>query len=207
MLLGLKRVLNMDENDLLKRRLTLQRSGARDLPAAYDLLQGLAPAEILTVAALLERRRFRAGDVMARIGDPSSEVFFIASGLASVTIPVSGGIQKRLGVFSAGMALGEMGFLDRGPRSAAITADTDVECDLLKVDEFERLTQTHPRITIVMFKNLALCIADGLRKATRAVSAFDYGPGREPAVLPGPRGQSAAGDLPVAIQRRRPRRG
>jgi CRP-like cAMP-binding protein len=68
---------------------------------------------------------------MARIGDSSSEVFFIASGLASVTVPVASGTQKRLGAFSAGMALGEMGFLDRAPRSAAITAETDVECDIL----------------------------------------------------------------------------
>ena len=41
------------------------------------------------VAGLFERRCYKAGTVMARIGDPSSEVFFIASGLASVTIPVA----------------------------------------------------------------------------------------------------------------------
>ena len=72
------------------------------------------------------------------------------------------------------MALGEMGFLDRAPRSAVITADTDVECDLLKVEQFERLVQTHPRITIVLLTNMALGIADRLRKATRAFSAFEY---------------------------------
>ena len=162
------------ENNLLELDSTLQRCAAGQLPACYELFHDLAPDEVRTVAGLFERRRYRAGEVMARIGDPSSEVFFIASGLASVTIPVSGGTQKRLGVFSAGMALGEMGFLDRAPRSAVITADTDVECDLLKVDEFERLAQTHPRITFVMLANMALAIADRLRKATRAFSAFDY---------------------------------
>jgi CRP-like cAMP-binding protein len=111
---------------------------------------------------------------MARIGDLSSEVFFIASGLATVTIPVASGAQKRLGAFSEGMALGEMGFLDRTPRSAIITAETDVECDILKLDEFERLAETHPRIKIVMFTNMALGIAERLRKATRAMSVFDY---------------------------------
>jgi CRP-like cAMP-binding protein len=122
---------------------------------------------------LFERRRYKAGTVMARIGDPSSEVFFIASGLASVTVPVASGTQKRLGAFSAGMALGEMGFLDRAPRSAEISAETDVECDILKLDEFEPLAQTHPRIKIVLFTNMALGIADRLRKATRAMSVFD----------------------------------
>src|SRR6266481_5337929 len=93
---------------------------------------------------------------------------------ANVTVPVASGTQKRLGAFSAGMALGEMGFLDRTPRSAAITTETDVECDILKLDEFERLAQTHPRIKIVMFTNMALGIAERLRKATRARSVFDY---------------------------------
>jgi glutaminase len=71
------------------------------------------------------------------------------------------------------MALGEMGFLDRAPRSAAITAETDVECDILKLDDFEPPAQTHPRIKIVLFTNMPLGIADRLRKATRAMSVFD----------------------------------
>ena len=90
------------------------------------------------------------------------------AGLASVTVPVTSGAQKRLGAFSAGMALGEMGFLDRAPRSAVITAETDVECDILKLDEFEPLlAQTHPSIKMVLFTNMSLGIADRLRKATQ----------------------------------------
>ena len=37
----------------------------------------------------------------------------------------------------------------------------------------ELLAQTHPRIKIVLFTNMALGIADRLRKATRAMSVFD----------------------------------
>jgi len=162
------------ENELLERCSTLPRLAAGQLPSSYELFKGLAPDEVRAVAERFERRRYLAGEVMARIGDPSSEVFFIASGFATVTIPISGGTQKRLGVFSSGMALGEMGFLDRAPRSAVITAGTDVECDLLKLDEFGRLAQTHPRIAVVILTNMALGIADRLRKATRAMSAFDY---------------------------------
>ena len=161
------------ENRLLDGRFTLRDCAAGPLPASYELFRNLTQGEIRAVADLFERRCYEAGTVMARIGDPSSEVFFIASGLARVTVPVASGTQKRLGAFSAGMALGEMGFLDRAPRSAAITAETDVECDILKLDAFEPLGQTHPRIKIVLFTNMALGIADRLRKATRAMSVFD----------------------------------
>src|SRR5262249_29338243 len=120
------------ENRLLESRLTLADRARGPLPAGYELLRNLTPMEIRAVASLFERRRYRAGTVMAPIGDPSSEVFFIASGLASVSVPIASGAHKRLGAFSAGMALGEMGFLDRSPRSAVITAESDVECDILK---------------------------------------------------------------------------
>src|SRR6266568_4266242 len=162
------------ENRLLGAGLPPHERGTRLTPASYELLRSLSEAEMSAVAGLFERRRYTAGTVMARIGDPSSEVFFIASGLATVTVPVASGAQKRLGAFSTGMALGEMGFLDRTPRSAAITAETDVECNILKLDEFERLAETHPRIKIVMFTNMALGIAERLRKATRAMIVFDY---------------------------------
>jgi hypothetical protein len=50
--------------------------------------------------------------------------------------------------------------LDRAPRSAVVTADSEVECDLLKVEDFERLADTHPRINIVLLRNLALEVAN-----------------------------------------------
>jgi glutaminase len=161
------------ENRLLESRFTLRGSVFAPLTAGYELFRNLNEEEIRAVAGLFERRCYKAGTVLARIGDPSSEVFFIASGLANVTVPVASGTQKRLGAFSAGMALGEMGFLDRAPRSAEITAETDIECDILKLDEFEPLAITQPRIKIILFTNMALGIADRLRKATRAMRVFD----------------------------------
>jgi CRP-like cAMP-binding protein len=72
------------------------------------------------------------------------------------------------------MAFGEVGMLDRAPRSAVVTAATDVECHVLKLEDFERLGETHPRIKIVLLTKMALGVARLLRKATREVSVFDY---------------------------------
>ena len=72
------------------------------------------------------------------------------------------------------MAFGEMAMLDRVPRSAMVTADTEVECDLLTVEDFERLGETHPQIMIVILRNLALSLSSKLRRAIREISVFDY---------------------------------
>ena len=71
------------------------------------------------------------------------------------------------------MAFGEMAMLDRAPRSAAVTADTEVDCDLLKLEDFDRLGESHPHIKIVLLRNLALGLSQKLRKANREISVFD----------------------------------
>ena len=124
--------------------------------------------------ALLERRKFHPGEVIVHCGAPAGELYFLARGRASATLLRGQGAIKRLGTFSPGMAFGEMAILDRSPRSAAVTADTEVECDLLKLEDFERLGETHPRIKLVLLRNLALGLCRKLRKANREVSVFDY---------------------------------
>ncbi len=87
-------------------------------------------------------------------------------------IRLADGGQKRLGVFSPGMSFGEIAMLDGAPRSACVVADTDVTCDILALEDFERLGFTHPRIKIVLLKNMALGFARLLRKANREMSLF-----------------------------------
>jgi glutaminase len=71
------------------------------------------------------------------------------------------------------MAFGEMAMLDRAPRSAQVIADTDVDCDLLRIEDFERLGSTHPQAKIKLLHNLALALSARLRKANREIRALD----------------------------------
>jgi glutaminase len=143
-------------------------------PAQYEPLAGLTMAEVNVVTALLERRQFRPGEIIVQLGAPAGELFFLARGRVSVSVPLLGGAQKRLAAFTAGMAFGEMALLDKAPRSAVVSAETDVECDLLRRESFEQLEETHPRIKIILLRNLALGLSSRLRKANREISVFDY---------------------------------
>jgi glutaminase len=162
------------ENRLLER--LIPGAGGRQplQPVDYEPFAGLEPDEFATVHAMLERRHYRPGQVIVEIGAPAGELFILARGRASVTLPLSGGARKRLATFSPGMAFGEMAMLDRAPRSAVVTADTDVECDLLKIEDIDHLATTHPQITIVLFRNLAFSLSRKLRKANREISVLDY---------------------------------
>ncbi len=141
---------------------------------SYDLFRGLTPEETQVLTDLLEHRSYRQNEVMVEIGAQAGEVFLIHRGSASIAIPLANGAWRRLGVFSSGMAFGEVAMLDGAPRSAVVRAETDVECHLLKRDDFEALDLAHPRIKITLLRNMALGLARLLRKATREVSVFDY---------------------------------
>ena len=161
------------ENRLLARELAVRGDASRVAPGEYELFAGLDASEMAVVQTMLDRRTFRSGEVIVEFGAPAGELFFLARGCASVTIPLPGGVQKRLATFSPGMSFGEMAMLDRAPRSAVVSADTEVECDLLKIEDFERLGKTHPRIEIILLRNLALGLSRKLRKANREISVFD----------------------------------
>ncbi len=139
----------------------------------YQTLAGLSPQELTIVQRMLQRRHFRRGDVIVEYGAPAGELFFLARGSASVRVQLASGGYKRLATFSAGMSFGEMAMLERAKRSAIVTADTDVICDLLPVDAFEALEATQCRIQALLLRNLARDLSLKLRKANREMSVFD----------------------------------
>lgn len=162
------------ENQWLSQKLPAGTGdGARPI-ASYDLFRGLTPEEIQTVAARLESRSFRRGESLIEMGAPANEIFFIHRGCATVTLTLACGSERRLGLFSPGMAFGEVGMLDYSPRSAVVTAQTEVECHLLTRAQFDALGESHPHIQITLLRNMALNLARLLRKATREMSTFDY---------------------------------
>ena len=54
-----------------------------------------------------------------------------------------------------------------------IVADTDVQCDVLSLEDFERLGVTHPNAKIKLLENLSLCLCHRLRTTNRKLSVYD----------------------------------
>jgi glutaminase len=161
------------ENRLLESTISAQQPENAAPPKRYELFSGLTEKELSVLEPLLKRRRYQRSEVIVNAGDDARELFFIASGHVSVTVTLVSGTAKRLAAFSAGMAFGEMAILDRAPRSATIVADTDVECDLMDLEEFESLGKSHPSIKIKLLENLSLGLCRKLRKVNRDISVFD----------------------------------
>ena len=139
--------------------------------AQCELFQALAPEEVQHLESLLEARRYAPGESIITAGDASDELFVITAGTATASLP-GPGRRGRLDVFTAGMAFGEVAFLDRSPRSADVEALGEVECRVLSRGAFERMGAEAPRLQAHLLERLALGIAGRLRQANRELAAL-----------------------------------
>ena len=99
------------------------------------------------------------GKVIVRQGDPGRECFVIADGRAKATIRGKQSVSLGPGSF-----FGEMSLLDQGPRSATVTAETDMHLLVLGSREFSSLVDEVPIVALRMMRGLA----ERLRTAERS---------------------------------------
>lgn len=161
------------ENNLLAAALPAGLSDQAVAPEQYELFARMTPAELAVITPILKHRTFAKDSAVIHAGAQARELFFLSRGKVSVRVQLSSGLPKRLATFSAGMAFGEMALIDGSPRAASIVADTDIECDVLEVDDFEALGAVHPAIRIKLLEEFCLSLSRRLRKSNRDLSVFE----------------------------------
>jgi CRP/FNR family transcriptional regulator, cyclic AMP receptor protein len=114
------------------------------------LLSGLGDRERERLARELHERTFRAGSTVVSEGAAGAGFFVIADGNATVSI--GGRERARLG---PGDYFGEMALIDDAPRSATITADTDVRAFGMTPWEFKPFVLSHPEVAWTMLRSLS----------------------------------------------------
>jgi glutaminase len=135
----------------------------------YELLHGMTPDEVATFRKFLKRKEFKAGETIFEMGSPARDIYLLARGRVTAFMPSDQGEMRRLAVFTAGMAFGEMAVLDGKPRSATMIAEEESACDLLSVSRLQALSAALPYLKIRILENLALGLCQKLRKANQEV--------------------------------------
>jgi glutaminase len=147
------------------------------LPAAVplagnDLCRHLDAAAIAVLEPLFGHRRYVAGEYIVSHGDRAEAMYLIGSGQVTIALPSVLGAPKRLSTMSAGMFFGELALVDGGLRSADVIAATPVECRVLDAAGFERLGASHPRIEIMLMKNMLRSAHEIVHRLSEEVTAL-----------------------------------
>jgi len=116
----------------------------------------------------LERRRFKAGEVITREGtDSLGEAFVVHSGVVEARRTFDGE-QRLLGTMGEGELIGELSLFREAPRSADLIAQTDVELLVIKNERLDWLIRNRPQLTIEVLRRLANMIVQTDRERAHA---------------------------------------
>jgi MFS superfamily sulfate permease-like transporter len=146
---------------------------AAELPLEqFSLLRQFTPAQIVRLRPYLQLEVWPAGSTIFNDGDPGSHLFLVAQGRASVRL-LSADRNIRLATFGPGSLFGELALLDKGPRSATITADEDVVTWALAEQDFRELQFEEPEIAVNILSALGRELSGRLRQANMTIHQLE----------------------------------
>jgi glutaminase len=138
----------------------------------FELFSGLDPEEIEVIANKLTRQAYARDELIMAQGEPASKLFLLASGKVSIKLDLPGGKTKRLATLSPGLVFGEMAWIERSQRSAAVIADMDSLCYQLEMDDFDAMVSEHSHIKVRIQENLLRIFSRNLRKANDEIGVL-----------------------------------
>src|SRR5262245_19911955 len=148
-------------------------AGTREQPGATARLRRTVERffqvyDAEAVGALLSEFRVlevRGGEWLFRQGDPADSLYLIARGRLQVWGEADAGGARLFGEIGSGEAVGEVGLLTGGARTAGVRSIRDSVLLRLDRDSFHRLAATHGPLVL----NLTAQVAERLRDRTAAV--------------------------------------
>jgi CRP/FNR family transcriptional regulator len=114
------------------------------------LFSELDENDLASLSEEFNERRFSAGDTVALEGEGGLMFFIVSSGEASVEVH-----GEKVGQLGPGDAFGEIALIDRRPRTATVTAVTDLRCFGLPVFVFRPFVEARPQVAWKLLEALA----------------------------------------------------
>ena len=110
--------------------------------AAVPLFEGLSKKQLSQISSLMTPLDIAAGRVLANQGDIGREFMILLEG--EIEVARDG---KVIAVRGAGDYVGEIALLDERPRTATLTARTDIVVEVLNRAEFSSLLAEAPDLS------------------------------------------------------------
>jgi small-conductance mechanosensitive channel/CRP-like cAMP-binding protein len=109
------------------------------------LLQPLNDAERQELAGKMSVAPFRSGEVITRQGNEAHYLYIMAKGEAKVCVSADGQ-TRQVATIGVCDVFGEMGLMTGAPRTATVTALTEVVCYRLGKDAFQDILHRRPEL-------------------------------------------------------------
>ncbi len=126
------------------------------------MFAGCSDKDLRTIRKALEVKAVAAGSVLCAQGAIGQEFFFIVAGHAVVRRN-----DRKVVTLGPGQYFGELALLDRRPRSATVTAESDMELLVLGQRPFNDVLKAVPTISRRLLDTMANRLREADAKAYR----------------------------------------
>jgi SulP family sulfate permease len=145
-----------------------------ELPLRATMLgESLADDELDFLAPLLVPQHVARGEHVFRRDDPGDALYVLVRGQIGIWLPDDGSERRgrRLVSFAPGVVFGEVGLLQRQPRSADAIAEDDATVFMLSRAGFDRLAAERPALLGKLLLNLSRHLSSRVRVLTDELEA------------------------------------
>lgn len=157
---------------------TLERDAALSALSTFEvmtflhgvpLFAGLAPDDIEALSDVTREARFAPGNDLCVEGSAGRDVFVLVEGKTRAWVK-AGADRRTLGEPGPGACIGEMAALDDAPRTATVTATTEVRALVLPGEAFKDLLESRPPIAREVLRVLSARLRGMIEKTVRTAS-------------------------------------
>lgn len=131
-----------------------------------EIFEGRKDETIADLESRMVLRSLKAGERVYSAGDQQRELYLIRRGAVSIMAPIGGSRQlHHIATFGRGDFFGGLAFLEDRARSDNAIAHTDIDLYVLSLDQFNRLSEEHKRLALLLITAIARTLAHRLRHA------------------------------------------
>ena len=127
------------------------------------LFQELTEEELLEVILIGHVKKYEAGKVIFREGDPGDTLYLIVSGCVRIS-KLRDGAEEALTVLESKAFFGEMTIFDRSARSACAIAHEDSNVFVISADDLTQLFEQNKNVGYKFLMAFCMTLTNRLRE-------------------------------------------
>jgi CRP/FNR family transcriptional regulator, cyclic AMP receptor protein len=143
---------------------------AKSAPRSESLLAELPEELSQSLFAKARPLSLKADQTLFVAGDEGDGCYRVDEGLLKASIAAPAGGERILAILGPGSVVGELSMIDRGPRSASVTALRDSKLSFVGRTAFEAFGQSRPDL----YRHVATLLARRLRDTDDALVATNF---------------------------------
>jgi len=132
-----------------------------------EIFKNIKAADLDLIAQKARAQSFTNNEIIVGEGEPSDRLFLITNGIVAVKKVRKSGPDQVFAYLLRGNTFGEVGILENKPRSATVSAISNVDVLVFEREDFLNILRRFPEVSIALSKLLGYYLTESNKRLSR----------------------------------------